>query len=100
VNFDEVAWRETSEGVLLPLKAQPGARNNAIKGVHAGRLKVAVTAAPEKGKANRLILQLLADRLGVRKCQLELVQGQTSGEKTVLIRGTTIDALRKRLAEI
>ena len=41
-----------SSGVVLPVKAQAGARRNAITGEHDGALKVAVSQVPEKGKAN------------------------------------------------
>jgi uncharacterized protein (TIGR00251 family) len=56
-----------SNGVVIPLQAQPKARKNGVIGVHAGCLKVAVTAAPERGKANKAIIKILAEALGVRK---------------------------------
>jgi uncharacterized protein len=51
---------ETSDGVVVCVRAQPRARANAIRGEQAGALKVSVTQAAEKGKANRAILDLLA----------------------------------------
>ena len=95
-----VDWRETPDGVLLPVKAQPGARKNGVLGVHAGRLKVAVTAPPEKGKANRRLLEVLAKALEVRKSQLKLVQGTTASEKLILVQGITGAELAARLAAL
>ena len=60
-------------------------------------LKVAVTTAPEKGKANRAIIALLAKSLGVRKAQITLLTGQTSPEKRFLITGVTIEGIREQL---
>ncbi|MCX5643831.1 MAG: DUF167 domain-containing protein [Phycisphaerae bacterium] len=41
------------EGAILPVRAQPGARRNEIRGEQDGALKVCVTQSPEKGKANK-----------------------------------------------
>ncbi len=43
-------------GTILLVRAQPGARHNAVLGEHDGALRVAVTAAPDKGKANHPIV--------------------------------------------
>ncbi len=84
-------------GVLLPVRAQPGARQNGIQGEHAGALKVSVTQAPEKGKANRAIVAVLAKQLMLRKSQIELVSGGTSSQKRFLIAGATVDELQSRI---
>ncbi len=89
---------QVDDGVLLPVRAQPGARKNAIVGVHAGRLKVAVTQSPEKGKANRALVKLLAGALGLKRSQLTLRSGPTSSRKTFLITGVKPGDLEKRLA--
>jgi len=89
---------ETADGVLLPLAAQPRARKSAISGAHAGRLKVTVTEVPEKDKANAALLKLLADKLNLKRSQLQLVAGATSREKKLLVTGVTLADLRRRLA--
>ena len=86
-----------ADGVILPVRARAGAKSNGVTGHHAGMLKVAVTTAPEKGKANRAIIALLAKSLGVRKAQITLLTGQTSPEKRFLIAGVTIEGIRQQL---
>jgi len=86
---------ETPDGMLLPVKARAGASQNAIKGTHDGRLKVSVTQAPEKGKANQAIVKLLANSLGLSRSRIELVSGETSPQKTFLISGRTRADLRQ-----
>ena len=49
-----------AEGVILPVRAQPGSRRNEIRGEQNGFLKVCVTQSPEKGKANKAIAALLS----------------------------------------
>lgn len=95
-----IALRPSRAGVLLPIRARPGAKRDAIGGEQAGALKVLVTAPPEKGKANDAILELLADQLGVRRRALELVHGAAAADKVVLIAGVALDELRARLGRI
>ncbi len=75
------------EGLVLPVRAQPGAKRNAIKGEQGGALKIAVTAPPEDGRANQSLLEVLREVLDVKRSQVELLSGQTSREKKFLIRG-------------
>lgn len=86
------------DGVVLPVKAHAGARRNALKGIHAGALQVMVTQAPEKGKANKAIIELLAKKLELRKNQIELLSGETSPQKKFLIREESAEALLQQVA--
>jgi len=88
---------QVADGVLLPVRASPGARRNEIVGVHAGRLKVSVTQAPEKGKANSALVKVLAKALGLKRSQLNLCSGPTSSQKKFLITGIDHDDLRQRI---
>lgn len=89
-----------AEGVVLAVKARPGSRRNEVRGVEHGQLKASVTAAAEKGKANAAICELLAEALGVKRSQVELLAGATSAEKRFLIRGAAVETLQQRIAEI
>lgn len=91
------ALQEHEQGVVLRIKAQPGARADEIKGFHAGHLKVSVVQAPEKGKANKAILAFLAKQLKLRPAQLELLSGETQSQKKLLIRDVTLTELAGRL---
>ena len=84
------------DGAILPVRAQPGARRNEICGIQNGMLKVCVTQSPEKGKANRAIVELLCKSLGLKKSQIELISGETSHQKRFLVRGITIEALAQQ----
>jgi uncharacterized protein (TIGR00251 family) len=81
------------QGTILPVRAQPGARKNEIRGVQDGMLKVSVAQAPERGKANKAIAALLAKALGLRKSQIELLTGPSSPNKQFLVRQTTPEDL-------
>lgn len=88
---------QTPQGVILLVKAQPGARKNEVAGERNGRLLVKCTQAPEKGKANDAIIEILAKALDVRKSRISLVSGQTNSEKKYLIEDATIEEIEKQL---
>ena len=89
---------EHAEGVLLPVRAQPGAKANAVRGEQAGALKVAVTQIAEKGKANDALVEVLASALELKRSQIELVAGETQRDKRFLIRSVTRDELSAKIA--
>ncbi|HYH67152.1 MAG TPA: DUF167 domain-containing protein [Urbifossiella sp.] len=86
------------DGVLMAVRAQPGARKNAVVGEHGGALKVAVTAPPEDGRANAALVELLRDWLGLKRSEVDLAAGQTNRNKQVLIRGRSAEEVAALLA--
>jgi uncharacterized protein len=88
------------DGSVLPVLAQPGAKRNEILGERAGALRVAVTAPPEKGKANAAIQRILAETLACKVSQIQLIAGTTSRQKRFLVEGFSIADMNMRLAGI
>ena len=84
-------------GAILPVRVQAGSRRNEVRGAQDGALKVCVTQAPEKGKANKAIAVVLAGWLGVRKSQIELLSGETASQKKFLVRGIDPKDLAERI---
>lgn len=82
-----IAIQPHTDGATLAVRAQPGAKKNAVLGEHAGALKVAVTAPPEDGRANDALVEVLKDWLGVKRSQVELLSGKSNRNKVFLIRG-------------
>ncbi|MEW4527159.1 MAG: DUF167 domain-containing protein [Maioricimonas sp. JB045] len=95
-----VELRSDGEDLLLPVQARPGAKRNECGGVHDGRLRVAVTQAPEKGKANREILRLLAKSLGLRRSQIALEDGETASRKVFRVSGIGTAELLERIDQL
>lgn len=46
-------------------------------------LKIYLTAVPVQGKANRELIKLLAEKLGVSKSRISIIKGEKSREKVV-----------------
>ena len=90
--------RQTEEGCYLALKVRAGGRRNAVGGLHDGALRVEVTTAPEKGKANKAVVGLVAEFLGVAPSRIVLVSGECCANKTVFAQGLRAVDIEARLA--
>jgi len=88
---------QTERGILLPVTAQAGAKNNGITGQHDGALKVSVTQVPEKGKANKALANVIAAEPGLKRSQVEFASGATSTSKLFVIIGVELTDLNSRL---
>jgi uncharacterized protein (TIGR00251 family) len=83
-------------GVVIHVYVAPRSSANKVVGAHNGALKVALTAPPVEGAANKALLEFLSKLLGVSQSSLVLVSGETSRNKIVRVEGISAeDALRK-----
>ena len=88
------------EGTVLPVRAKPGAKRNELIDERDSALLVGVTAAPEDGKANEAIIELLATSLNLRRAQIELIAGPTSRIKRFLIRNLRPEDVLTRIEAV
>jgi uncharacterized protein (TIGR00251 family) len=95
-----IALEQTSDGVIIPVRVHAAASRNALVGIHAGALRIDVTTAPEKGKANLAVVRVLSAALGTTKSAIELVSGATSPQKRFLATGLTLRQVSDRLAQL
>ncbi len=72
-------------GIAFKVYVQPRSSKNMIVGTHGDALKVKLTAPPVGGAANRMCVQFLAKILGVPKSDLEILSGQSSRTKRLLL---------------
>ena len=79
--------------VLLRVRVQPKASRDAIVREPDGRIRVALTAPPVEGEANRALCVFLAKSLNLPKRCVSLTAGEKSREKTVRIDGITMENL-------
>lgn len=71
-----------------------------ITGEYDGALRIAVSAAPEKGKANKAIVKILADAFNLPKSAVEIVSGTTSRRKKFLLRSASSDSIYAVLKDV
>jgi uncharacterized protein (TIGR00251 family) len=91
------AVREHADGSTIEIRVRPASSRHGVEGLRDGRVVICVHSLPEKGKANREALKLLAQALGIPSSRIELLRGHTARNKTVLARGITPSETRARL---
>src|SRR5579863_4117629 len=88
----EQPWSRAADGLRLRVRLQPGARSERVVGLveEAGgqsALKVSVTAAAEKGRANDALIRLLARLLRLPPSAFSVALGATDRRKVLAIAG-------------
>lgn len=83
--------------VYLHLKVNPRSSRDRIVGWIGDRLKISVTAPPDRGKANEAVLELLSRTLGIPGSRIRLVAGLSASEKTAALEGVGEDDLFSKL---
>ncbi len=90
---------EERDGVRLRVYVRPGARKDAILGIHGDALKVSITSPPVGGAANRELRRFLAGTLDIPPSWVEILSGHTSRTKVLRIMGLSLDRVRTLLLE-
>jgi uncharacterized protein (TIGR00251 family) len=82
----------------LWVRVQAGAARSGIVGWEAdGTLRLRLAAPAIEGRANRALVELLAEALDVRRSAVSLVRGETARRKLIEIEGLDLDDIRRRL---
>ncbi|RKX34451.1 MAG: hypothetical protein DRP71_06955 [Verrucomicrobia bacterium] len=81
----------------LTIKAAPGSRVDSVDGMLGDAIKIRLRAPAVDGKANKALLDLLAQRLDLHPRDIRLVTGQTARLKIIEIAGRTEDEARQQL---
>jgi uncharacterized protein (TIGR00251 family) len=78
-------YKKIKDGFVITIKVQPRSSRPEVVGVVDNALKVKLKSPPVEGKANKELLEVLADYFGVKKYQLEITSGHKSKNKVVKI---------------
>ncbi len=85
-----MAFKQTSEGVLVNIKIVPNSSKNDIV-LEDEFVKVKITAQPVEGKANKALIEFLSKKFKIPKTSIEIVKGETNKEKTLFFRTDDIE---------
>ena len=99
VHMTDVAFaQDTPEGCTLLVRIHPGARRDAVTGMHDGALKISLTTPPVEGRANEALIAFLAEALSLPKARIALVAGMTSRSKVLRIEGKSAAEVQAALS--
>jgi len=87
-------------GVRVAVRVTPKASRNAVQGIMMGAdgrrmLKVAITAAPEGGKANAAVMEILSKAWRVPKSSIEVAAGAADRSKILFVAGEAAELLTR-----
>jgi uncharacterized protein (TIGR00251 family) len=77
--------REAPNGCTLAVRVHPGAKKNAVTGIHAGAVRISLTTPPIEGRANEALIAFLAELLHLPRARISLLSGATSRTKALHI---------------
>ncbi len=82
----------------ISVKVIPKSSSNSVEILEDG-IKVKLTKAPEKGKANKMLIDILSKLLKIPKSNLKIVAGETSRNKLILVEGLEKEQVFKILSK-
>jgi uncharacterized protein (TIGR00251 family) len=83
--------------VVFYVKVIPSGSRTSFEGIYDGMLKIKLSAAPEKGKANKALIDFLADKLDVKKKFIKIISGLTSKVKQVAVEQISPQMLAEKM---
>jgi len=94
------ALTATPAGTRIHVRVQPRASRTEIVGLYGDAIRIRLAALPVDGAANDALVRFIAETLNVSRSTIELIAGQTSRSKTVLIRDLSPQTVATRLADL
>jgi uncharacterized protein (TIGR00251 family) len=93
-------YKAFADHLTLAVRLTPNGGRDQLDGIELdadgkARLKARVSVVPEKGKANKALVALIAKALGLPKSSVSLVSGDTSSKKILRIDAEPEDVMVK-----
>lgn len=81
------------DGVCLRIKVIPRASKTEFCGITGDEVKIKLRSPPVDGKANKALIEFLSESFGISKSSIELISGETSRNKRVLLHGVSEESV-------
>jgi uncharacterized protein (TIGR00251 family) len=86
----DLPFSKAKDGIIIEVKVDPRSSRNEIVGVMDKTIRIKLTAPPVGGAANELLIELLADKFGIRKKDVVIMKGESSRHKLIKLLGVKI----------
>ncbi|HEX5266071.1 MAG TPA: DUF167 domain-containing protein [Acidimicrobiales bacterium] len=83
----DVSGSDEAPVLHIRVMVHPGAGRTEVVGQQGDAVKVRVAAPPVEGRANRAVVELMADLLGAKPAQVEVESGESSRAKRLRVEG-------------
>ena len=91
---------EAPGGVVVNVRAQPRSSKAGIDSILGDAVKVRIRSAPVDGKANKELVETLADAFSLPKSRVVFKSGETSKQKRILLMGVTAATVREKVERL
>jgi len=97
-NVESAVWLQEDDcSVLIKVRVKPRGRKNTIDGVRGEALIISVTAAPEDGKANVSVIEVLSRAFDHPKSSITVARVHTSRDKIIRLENISAKDVREKL---
>ncbi|MBM3700238.1 MAG: DUF167 domain-containing protein [Actinobacteria bacterium] len=79
-------WRGNSPDEIIDVYIRPNSPENAVDGCYGKRIKIRIACPPEKGRANKALIDYIALKTGLSKTSIKILSGHKSSFKTIAIK--------------
>jgi uncharacterized protein (TIGR00251 family) len=86
--------------IVFYVKVIPASSRTSFENIRNGMLRIKVSAAPERGKANQALISFLADKLKVKKKFITIISGLRSKIKQIAVEQLSPEILIERLEPV
>ena len=83
-------------GIVMAIRAKPTGKRNRIVNMSGPALEVELAAKPQNGEANAELVDYISDILRVKKRDLQLISGDKSRDKQLLLQAGLLDIEKVR----
>lgn len=88
----EDIFKIVKDGILLKIRIVPNSSKNQFI-LSEEMIKLKITAQPIENKANKAVVEYLSKLFKVPKTSIEIVKGDTSKDKTLLLKTTDVQKI-------
>jgi uncharacterized protein (TIGR00251 family) len=92
-----IELHEKDDAVSFRVRVQPRASRTELAGLHGEAIKIRIAAPPVDGKANDECCRFMAKLIGVAASSVEIIAGESSRDKVIRVRHTTVARVRAAL---
>ncbi len=95
--MSDLKIQKVEGGVVFSVKVVPASSRTAVSGLLDGTVKIKVSAPPQKGKANKCLIDFLAKQLGVKNSAVSIITGQNNPVKKIRVLGLSAEMVVRKL---